>query len=232
MDTYAKRLSYAIKYRGRTQSEVAKAVGAKPQAIQHLCSNGDKSVLTVKIAEYLKISPFWLDLGKGEMELDKEFSQVNNNNEKILKSSQFRSIIKDSVTISKTEFKALSKFLSGSTTSQKDKDVIVLDCTDIEKEVSQDCFVVTIDDDRFKQSHFHPGDGIVIKPGTDPEENSVILIKFKPSNQYTFARYKKMGNKVFLTPLENDFKQAIDATDMSFDIIGVALAQSRKPKTL
>ncbi len=69
MKTYAERLTYAMDVRGTTQSILARAVGVKPQSIQYLCTQGNNSVHTVKIARALQISPDWLEDGTGDMEL-------------------------------------------------------------------------------------------------------------------------------------------------------------------
>lgn len=68
MKEYSERLQYAIDRRGTSQSELARAIGVKPQAIQYLCSQGKRSVHSVRIAEVLNINAKWLTDGIGEME--------------------------------------------------------------------------------------------------------------------------------------------------------------------
>lgn len=65
---YSDRLKHALMIRGMDQSELARQVGVKPQAIQYLCRQGKRSVHSVKIAEVLKINAQWLTDGIGEME--------------------------------------------------------------------------------------------------------------------------------------------------------------------
>lgn len=69
MNEYSDRLKYALDRRGMSQSELARKVGVKPQAIQYLCREGRQSVHSVKIAEILEISAAWLTDGIGDMEL-------------------------------------------------------------------------------------------------------------------------------------------------------------------
>jgi len=65
-DTYAKRLNWAMTNAAISQSELARAIGVKPQAIQYLCQKGTKSTHTTKIAKVLGVSADWLDTGKGQ----------------------------------------------------------------------------------------------------------------------------------------------------------------------
>jgi len=68
LDTYAKRLNWAMSNAAISQSELARAIGVKPQAIQYLCQKGTKSTHTTKIAKALGVSADWLDTGKGSPE--------------------------------------------------------------------------------------------------------------------------------------------------------------------
>ena len=68
MKNYSDRLKYALMRNGMTQSELARLVGVKPQAIQYLCEKGKRSVHSVKISEILKITPSWLTDGTGDIE--------------------------------------------------------------------------------------------------------------------------------------------------------------------
>lgn len=69
MKEYSDRLKYALAIRELSQSDLARAVGVKPQAIQYLCEKGKRSVHSVKISEVLKINARWLTDGIGDMEL-------------------------------------------------------------------------------------------------------------------------------------------------------------------
>lgn len=72
MDTYATRLKWAMKEDRDApvgQTELAKAVGCRPQTIQHLLDpkkNAQGSRYTAAIAQYLAVSAIWLATGKGE----------------------------------------------------------------------------------------------------------------------------------------------------------------------
>ena len=69
MKTYAERLKYAIEARETNQSDLARAIGVKPQSVQYLCREGKRSVHSAKIAEILKINVNWLTEGNGNMEV-------------------------------------------------------------------------------------------------------------------------------------------------------------------
>lgn len=69
LDTYAKRLAWAMAHAGRNnQSELARAIGVRPQSIQHLLAE-DKgasgSSFTAAIAAELRVSSTWLATGEG-----------------------------------------------------------------------------------------------------------------------------------------------------------------------
>ncbi|MGZ8164103.1 MAG: XRE family transcriptional regulator [Methylobacter sp.] len=61
-----------------SQSELARAVGVKPQAIQYLCEQGKRSVHSVRIAEVLKINAKWLTTGIGDIDEITNIVEKNN----------------------------------------------------------------------------------------------------------------------------------------------------------
>lgn len=67
--TYAGRLNWAMHQAGKTnQSELARAVGVKPQSIQYLCRRGagaQGSKHTAALAQALNVSPRWLARNEG-----------------------------------------------------------------------------------------------------------------------------------------------------------------------
>ncbi|RZI86297.1 MAG: XRE family transcriptional regulator [Rubrivivax sp.] len=67
--TYGGRLAWAMNRAGKTnQSELARAIGVKPQSIQYLCgpgSNAQGSIHTPALAKVLGVSPDWLARGEG-----------------------------------------------------------------------------------------------------------------------------------------------------------------------
>lgn len=68
--TYGGRLLWAMRHAGKTnQSELARAIGVKPQSIQYLCgpeSGAQGSIHTPALAQELKVSAEWLARGKGQ----------------------------------------------------------------------------------------------------------------------------------------------------------------------
>jgi len=77
INKYSERLNYALEKREMSQSELARRVGVKPQAIQYLCREGTKSVHSVKIAEILNINAKWLTDGVGDMEALESIGEIN-----------------------------------------------------------------------------------------------------------------------------------------------------------
>lgn len=70
LNTLSKRLAYALEKTGTTQTELARRINVKKQAIQYLCASGtDKSKFAYHIAQALNINVDWLVTGKGEMML-------------------------------------------------------------------------------------------------------------------------------------------------------------------
>lgn len=80
MRKYSDRLKHALDIRELSQSELARQVGIKPQAIQYLCREGTRSVHSVKIAEILNINAKWLTDGVGNMEYDDYVNEIDANN--------------------------------------------------------------------------------------------------------------------------------------------------------
>lgn len=69
-DSYAGRLGWAMRRAGRTnQSELARAIGVKPQAIQYLCdldAGAQGSSHTPSLAKELGVRADWLARGEGQ----------------------------------------------------------------------------------------------------------------------------------------------------------------------
>ncbi|TQE95222.1 MAG: hypothetical protein FKY71_17245 [Spiribacter salinus] len=68
MSDFADRLRHALDERDVSQSQLARWLGVKPQAIQYLCSGkAQRSRYTTEIAGLLEISATWLASGIGSM---------------------------------------------------------------------------------------------------------------------------------------------------------------------
>ena len=81
MESYAKRLKYALELKGIGQSELAREVsklaGRKisAQSIQHLCDvnkNAEGSIHTTLFALITEVNPVWLAIGKGKPRNDEK----------------------------------------------------------------------------------------------------------------------------------------------------------------
>lgn len=69
MDKFGIRLRYALNVRGMSQSELARRLGLKQQAVQYLCSDqAQRSRYTYEIARELAVSAEWLATGAGHMD--------------------------------------------------------------------------------------------------------------------------------------------------------------------
>lgn len=70
MNTLAERLKTTLKEQKVSQSALAKWLGVKPQQIQAVCSGKIlRPTNIVEMAQYLNVSPFWLQTGKGPKDL-------------------------------------------------------------------------------------------------------------------------------------------------------------------
>ncbi len=68
MTGFSDRLRYALEQRDVSQSQLARWLGVKPQAIQYLCAGAaQRSRYTSEIAAALGISATWLATGRGRM---------------------------------------------------------------------------------------------------------------------------------------------------------------------
>ena len=67
LDTFGKRLKYAMKVRDVSQAELGGVIGLKQQAIFLLCKEKSKGTKhAFAIARYLRVDPEWLILGSGQ----------------------------------------------------------------------------------------------------------------------------------------------------------------------
>lgn len=70
MDTLAKRLRYARERGGLTQSELARRVGLRPQAVQFIeAGHVRRPRSLVELAQVLGVNAGWLLLGRGPVEV-------------------------------------------------------------------------------------------------------------------------------------------------------------------
>lgn len=75
--TYGKRLRKALAEAGYSQSGLARAIGVRPQAIQHLCGETAQwSKHTHEIASVLGVRPDWLASGVGPMHLAQPLDEM------------------------------------------------------------------------------------------------------------------------------------------------------------
>jgi len=78
MNTLAKRLRYARERMGLSQSELARRVGLRPQAIQFIESGHVRRPRSiVEIAKVLAVNPEWLLLGEGPVEVGVQEAHAN-----------------------------------------------------------------------------------------------------------------------------------------------------------
>lgn len=67
-ENFSARLTHAMRTLDISQSELARRIGVKPQAIQYLCtSNATRSKFAFDIADALRINADWLVAGQGKM---------------------------------------------------------------------------------------------------------------------------------------------------------------------
>ena len=72
MTTIAERLQYALSIKKTTKGAIAKSIGAHPSTINNYIKNNVNNpnpIILEKIANFLNISPDWLILGHGKMEI-------------------------------------------------------------------------------------------------------------------------------------------------------------------
>lgn len=111
-ESLSSRLRYALKILNISQTELARRINIKPQAIQYLCaSDSKKSKFTFEIAEALNIDFSWLAIGKG-IEPGKIFAIKNEKSVPLLSFNQIREwkiynhtlkLTKDNINIPVTE---------------------------------------------------------------------------------------------------------------------------------
>lgn len=66
--TIGERLNQALEYAGMSQTDLAKAIRVTPQAVQFICAGKTKRTrYSAAIAKALRISPDWLENGRGQM---------------------------------------------------------------------------------------------------------------------------------------------------------------------
>jgi len=197
MNTYAKRLIHAIKLRNTSQSELARAVGVKPQSIQYLCKEGTKSTHSVKIAEILKINPQWLTDGIGLIEINTSISDIKSGyHANVEEGPEIMGRVPLISWVQAGEWaEIIDNFLPGDAEEWRLTTA----------RVSKNAFSLRVKGDSMTNPHGAPsipeGCVVVIDPNVQYNNKSIVVARLEDSMEATLKMLIIDGNQKFLKPL-------------------------------
>lgn len=190
------RLVYAMTTLGVTQSELARRVGIKPQAIQYLCtSDASRSKFAFDIADALEINIEWLITGQGRMK-EKDISE----------------------NISKIPIIGLENICTW--LQKNDNSIIISDHISTKKNnLSERCYAIKMNDSSMLP-RFEIGTILIIDPELVPQENDFVIVDTKFSQTPIVRHLIKKNERFILKPFNIDLYKEIEM-DKSHKFLGV-----------
>jgi SOS-response transcriptional repressor LexA len=184
LDTLSKRLTYALKKTAITQTELARRVNVKKQAIQYLCSsNTNKSKFAYDIAHSLNIDVDWLITGKGELSL------IDSKENKFLSEQKVSPIL---------EWNQITNWLD-----TKIKKESISDWTVNHEKFNEKSFALKLKDNSMFPK-FDSNTLIIVDPGKEPHAHCFVLVYVSKLHEVIFRQLIKDKEKLFLHPF-NEF---------------------------
>lgn len=215
--SYGERLTKALKYRGMNQSELAKAVGIKPQSVQYLCSGGGKgSSHTTTFASILGVSAKWLETGKTsmlhEMAIDGHhavFEPTTTYGLDIVAVSQIP-------VISSVQAGNLCEAVDLHSPGHADEWVTT------NKKHSKSAYALRVDGISMEPK-FYKDDIIIVDPEIEPRHGKFVVAKRLSENGVTFKQFIVDGNDIYLKALNPSWPEPIIKMNEDWHICGVAI---------
>lgn len=220
MSTYSERLLKAMAVKGLTQTDLALAIGVKPQAIQYLCTKGKGSRHNGKIANKCGVNPEWLSDNEGQM------LSVNENHEKYTVHSTTPNITPGPE--SKGEVPLISWVQAGDWCEAID----LFEVGDAERWLpcpvnhSEKTFILRVQGESM-EPEYRDGDLIFIDPLVQAGHNSDIVVRLENANTATFKRLQIVGGKHYISPINKDWPEPVIPIDERAQICGVVIFSGR-----
>ena len=188
-ESLSNRLTYALRILGVSQSELARRLGIKPQAIQYLCaSQAKKSKFAFHIADALGINSDWLIAGKGRM------TDADN------------ASIKNSVKIPVIDWSNIRKWVE-----EKNYSVNVSHYINTQLDSPEHFYGLKMLDASMSP-RFEVGTLLIVDPVVSAQENDYVIVSTRFSDQPIVRQLVKKDNKFILLPSNISLYKEIELT--------------------
>jgi SOS-response transcriptional repressor LexA len=220
MSTYSERLVKAMALKPWSQTELALAVGVKPQAIQYLCKSGKGSTHTGKIAKLCGVNSDWLSDGEGEMLL------VNESHNEYIAHTDTPNIIAG------PELKGEVPLISWVQAGDWCEAIDLFSPGDAERWLpcpvnhSDKTFILRVQGSSM-EPEYRDGDLIFVDPLVEASHNSDIIVRLENSNTATFKRLQIVDGKQYLSPINRDWPEQVIQVTEHANICGVVIFSGR-----
>lgn len=204
LSNLSERLLHALRVLGVTQTELARRINVKQQAIQYLCSSkAKKSGFTYEIADALNISSIWLGSGVGSMIREEKVEVKLAQNQRcipVLERSQ--------IVIWMCNEKNVSNSL-----------ITVEEWMLINSDVGEKGYAIKLHD-KSMYPRFEQNTVLIVNPEKSPQDGEFVLVKLDEMNEIVFRQYEISDNNIFLKPLNTAMYKGLKMTEKD-KILGV-----------
>lgn len=186
-DILSGRLAYALAALKISQSELARRIGVKPQAIQYLCSHNVKnSSFTYDIADALEIEYTWLAAGEGQMLASDE----------------------PEITEFHTPILPWGDAIAWKTKQLDYHPNTHQSWTVTNNKVNENCFALVVEDNAMAP-RFDAGATLIIDPLAKPYDGCFVIAYIKAHNIAVLRQYNQQGKHVMLQPTNQSLYKSI-----------------------
>jgi SOS-response transcriptional repressor LexA len=198
MDTYAERLTYAIKLAKSNQSKVAEAIGIKPQSVRYLCLHGRGSGHTNAIARFLGVSAIWLEQGVGSPTDIRENTAIYTNEPTRPAEKRLAPVI---------SWQSAGVWGSQHGYFNPDDAISWMPCIEV---CSERTYVLVVSGDAMASPYpggksYPSGSYIYVDPQRIPMPGNSVIVKFPESDQAVLRQYREDAGKVYLLSLNPQY---------------------------
>lgn len=204
--------------------------GIKPQSVSEWVKTGRISKENLLMLENVThYRSEWILLGLGDKQLAGDYIEnevikpgLLTGRQNKLTNSQKTKIVSNTRHLAHTSWTQINNLQSPLNETLEIREVNI-DLTSLKRPFGKNCYVIILDTDAFAGHNLHRRDRLLINPDLLPDEQCTVLIEIKPGNRLTLAEYRVLGDKAFITVMENGYSQ-MSASEIEFEVKGLLIA--------
>ncbi|MBF0309203.1 MAG: LexA family transcriptional regulator [Magnetococcales bacterium] len=200
----SQRIKLAREYANLTQKELAEKVGISQTAVHKLeCGRSRSSRRTVAIAIVCKVSPVWLETGKGDMAMSAYDSAI-------LMRAQAEGVAeeeeeyRDGIPITQLPLIKWDAVEDWTDRPEESPAQTAKEWISVAPKITHKMYALEVQGDSM-EPEFSEGDTIIVDPSTQVSNNRFVVARLPNSKQATFKQLILDGTHRFLKPLNSRY---------------------------